>query len=204
MDDRKRLGIFIIGTALIIVIVIAVFMYIFNQKQRAANQVVTPTQIETDANKLREETLNNEPQVQYNHFDSTAEENRVWNAEDLRKMALSFAERFGSYSNQADYGNIEDLKIFMTPKMQNWADDYVANLRQQDKDNAVYYGITSVAISGEVKQFDDPAGTAEVLVTVQRREVIGSSEAKVFSQNILIVFEKIKDEWKAGSATWQK
>jgi len=32
----------------------------------------------------------------------------------------------------------------------------------------------------------------------------GTSEAKVFSQNILIVFEKIKGEWKASSATWQK
>jgi len=203
MDDRKHLGIFIIGSALIIMIVIAVFMYIFNQKQKAANQAVIPAQTEVDANKLREEALSNKPETQY-AFDAAAEANRTLNSEDLRKMALSFAERFGSYSNQADYGNIEDLKIFMTPKMQDWADDYVANLRQQGKDNAAYYGITSVAISGEVNQFDDKAGAAEILVTTQRREMAGTSEAKVFSQNILIVFEKIKGEWKASSATWQK
>jgi len=202
MDDRKRLGIFIIGTALIIVIVIAVFMYMFNQKQKAANTVI-PAPVELDANKLREEALNNEPQAQYN-YDSTAEANRTLNSEDLRKMALSFAERFGSYSNQANYGNIEDLKIFMTPKMQDWADTYVAGLRQQDKDTSTYYGITSVAISGEVKKFDDKAGAAEILVTTQRKEMVGTSEAKVFSQNVLIVFEKIKGEWKASSATWQK
>jgi len=203
MDDRKRLGIFIIGSALIIVIIIAVFMYSFNKKQQAANQVVPSTQIEADANKLFEEALNNKPQFNY-AFNSTTEANRALNAEDLRKVAMSFAERFGSYSNQANYGNIEDLKIFMTPKMQDWADDYVANLRQQGKDNAAYYGITSVAISGEVNQFDDKAGAVEILVTTQRREMAGTSEAKVFSQNILIVFEKIKGEWKASSATWQK
>jgi predicted small secreted protein len=202
MDDRKRLGIFIIGTALIIVIVIAVFMYMSNQKQKAANTVV-PVQTELDPNKLREEALNNKPESEYS-FDSNAEKNRVWNSEDLRKMALSFAERFGSYSNQANYGNIEDLKIFMTPKMQDWADSYVAGLRQQDKDSSVYYGIFTTAITGEVKRFDDKAGTAEILVATQRREMAGTSEAKVFSQNVLIVFEKIKGEWKASSATWQK
>jgi hypothetical protein len=80
----------------------------------------------------------------------------------------------------------------------------VAGLRQQDKDTSTYYGITSVAISGEVKKFDDKAGAAEILVTTQRKEMVGTSEAKVFSQNVLIVFEKIKGEWKASSATWQK
>jgi len=117
---------------------------------------------------------------------------------------MSFAERFGSYSNQANYGNIEDLKIFMSPKMQDWADDYVVSLRNQNKDNSVYYGITSVAISGEVKQFNDKTGAGEVLVSTQRREVIGNSEPKVFTQNVLIIFEKIKGDWKAASATWQK
>ncbi|PIT94285.1 hypothetical protein COT98_04465 [Candidatus Falkowbacteria bacterium CG10_big_fil_rev_8_21_14_0_10_39_9] len=203
MDDRKRLGIFIIGSALIIVIIIAVFMYSFNKKQQAANQVVPSTQIEADANKLFEEALNNKPQFNY-AFNSTTEANRALNAEDLRKVAMSFAERFGSYSNQANYGNIEDLKIFMSPKMQDWADDYVVSLRNQNKDNSVYYGITSVAISGEVKQFNDKTGAGEVLVSTQRREVIGNSEPKVFTQNVLIIFEKIKGDWKAASATWQK
>ena len=202
MDDKKRLGIFIIGTSLIIVIVIAIFMYTFNQKQKAAEQANVPVQTETDANKLFEDALNNKPKTEY-VFDPTAEKNRVLNSEDLRKMALSFAERFGSYSNQANYGNIEDLKIFMAPKMQDWADDYVASLKKADKDSTTYYGITSTAISGDVKKFDDKAGSAEILVTTQRREVVGVGEPKVFSQAVLIVFEKVKDEWKASSATWQ-
>ncbi len=203
MDDRKRLGIFIIGTALIIVIVIAVFMYTFNKKQKAANEAANPTQTEADANKLFQDSLNNKAKANYS-FDPEAEKNRALNSEDLRKIALSFAERFGSYSNQSNYGNIEDLKIMMTSKMQDWADGYVASLKSQDKDNAVYYGITSVAISGEVKKFDDKAGAAEILVSTQRREVVGSGEPKIFTQDVSIIFEKVNDDWKVASATWQK
>lgn len=203
MDDRKRLGIFIIGSALVIVVIIAIYMYNFNQKQKAANQAATSTQEEVDADKLFKEALDSKTQVEYT-FDPAAEKNRTLNSEDLRKMALSFAERFGSYSNQSNYGNVEDLKILMTPKMQDWADSYVADLKSQHKDNSTYYGITSIAISGEVKKFDDQAGVAEIMVSTQRREVVGSGEPKVFSQNVLIAFEKINNEWKAGSATWQK
>lgn len=204
MDDRKRLAIFIIGTALVLVVVIAFFMYSFNQKQKAANQAAAPASTEADANKLMEDSLNNKPKTTYSPFDPTLEANRALNSEDLRKMAMFIAERFGSYSNQSNYSNVEELKIFMTAKMQDWADTYVASLKKQDKDAATYYGVTSIGVSATVKKFDDKAGAAEILVTTQRQEVVGTSEPKVFSQDILIVFEKVKDEWKASSATWQK
>jgi len=203
MDDRKRLGIFIIGTAFIIIVIIAVFMYIFNQKQKAAELANTPTKVETDANKLFEEAQKNKAQPGY-AFDPAAEKNRDLNQEDLRKIAMSIAARFGSYSNQSNYGNIEDLRLLMTSDMQDWADTYVANLKKQNKDSSVYYGITSVPVSGEVKSFDDKAGTATVMATMQRKEVIGTADPKIFTQDILITFEKVKGDWKAASATWQK
>lgn len=34
---------------------------------------------------------------------------------------MSFAERFGSFSNQSNYGNFTDLSIMMTEAMNNWA-----------------------------------------------------------------------------------
>ena len=44
---------------------------------------------------------------------SEKEENREMTREDLKSLASSFAERMGSYSNQSDYGNMSDLKLFM-------------------------------------------------------------------------------------------
>ncbi len=203
MDDNKRLGIFIIGTALIILIAAAIFMFIFNKRQNEGNQATTTPLEIVNPDALREKTLGQENKVDY-VFDPTVEANRALNSEDLRKMALSFAERFGSYSNQANYGNISDLKVFMTPAMQDWADDYVVQLKKQNNGNTDYYGITTVAISGVVNNFDDTAGQAEILVSTQRKEVVGSAEAKVFNQDVLINFEKIKGEWKTKSAAWQK
>jgi hypothetical protein len=37
---------------------------------------------------------------------------------NLEKIASSFAERLGSYSNQSNFSNILDLKVFMTLSMQ--------------------------------------------------------------------------------------
>src|SRR3989344_751635 len=47
----------------------------------------------------------------------TAKTTTVNLEEDLKRLALSFAERFGSFSNQAGYQNIKDLKVFMSSSM---------------------------------------------------------------------------------------
>ena len=198
--DLKKIGIILIFVLIVVGLGYLMYSMFFS------SPAPRPSQEEIGVEEIEEEGIEIEgvkvPAVEEETIIPKVKVNKE--ETELKKIAQSFVERFGSYSNQSNYENAEDLKIFMTPKMQDWADDYVANLRQQGKDNAAYYGITSVAISGEVNQFDDKAGAVEILVTTQRREMAGTSEAKVFSQNILIVFEKIKGEWKASSATWQK
>ena len=44
----------------------------------------------------------------------------------VHSFARSFAERFGSFSNAADFKNITELKPFMTNRMVAWADRTVA------------------------------------------------------------------------------
>ncbi|MBU4455396.1 hypothetical protein KJ586_02715 [Patescibacteria group bacterium] len=121
----------------------------------------------------------------------------------LMRMAAAFAERFGSFSNQANYGNISDLKIFMSAKMRAWADDFVAREKAKKAETVVYSGITTKALYQEVKEFDEPAGLAEISVKTQRREMTGDTEAAAFYQDIVIKFVKEKGEWKVDSAEWQ-
>jgi len=201
MDDKKRLGIFIVGAALIILVAMAVFVYIFNKKQQA-----TPAGIEQafqkDSAKLMQQAQNNKA-VNYT-FDATAEANRDLNSEDLRKLAQSFAERFGSYSNDGAYANFNDLRLFMTDKMQDWSDDYVSTLKKKNTAGSEYYGITTVAVSASVKSFDDKAGKAEIVVTTQRKEMVGTASPKVFSQDLTLNFVKTAGEWKVDGAFWEK
>ncbi|MBU4217329.1 hypothetical protein L6270_02530 [Candidatus Parcubacteria bacterium] len=123
---------------------------------------------------------------------------------DVEKMAASFAERFGTYSNQAGFSNMVDLKIFMSRSMQIWADDYVS--KQTKVNNDIYYGITTKAVVVETKNFNDELGQATVLVKTRRREatMTTANVSKVFNQDITVNVVKEDGAWKINSAYWDK
>jgi hypothetical protein len=125
--------------------------------------------------------------------------------DDLMRIASSFSERFGSYSNQSNFSNINDLRIFMTANMQNWADKFIADQRAQDKDTSIYYGIITKSVTGELMDFDDDQGKAVILVKTRRREAISSTNntTNVFDQNITVYFIKENGAWKIDNAVWQ-
>jgi hypothetical protein len=119
-------------------------------------------------------------------------------------MAAAFAERFGSFSNQSDYGNFRDLQIFETAAMQAWAQNYISQAKAKKADTTVYYGIVTKSIVTEVKQFDSSAGQAEILVKTQRRETTGTSAASpAYYQDIIVKYLLEGGAWKVDSADWQ-
>lgn len=125
-------------------------------------------------------------------------------AESLKRIALSFAERFGSYSNHSNYSNILDLKIFMTDDMRAWADKFVQEAKVKDKYSDIYYGTTTKAILVQEKKFDEDTGQAVFLVKTQRRESMGDmGNASTIYQDVLLFFVKERDSWKVDKAEWQ-
>lgn len=104
-------------------------------------------------------------------FDEEFESNREWTPDDFKQLSRSFAERFGSFSNQSDYGNIEDLEIFMSAKMKNWAKEYVADLRTNSQYSGSFYGVvTKALVEPSVLDFDLESNSINVLVPTQRRK----------------------------------
>jgi hypothetical protein len=125
--------------------------------------------------------------------------------ESLKRIASSFSERFGSYSNHSGYSNILDLKIFMTKSMQVWADEFVRETKAKEEYGGIYYGITTKAVSAEVKKFDDDTGQADIFVDTQRRESAGEmGNATISYQSILISFIRENGSWKVNRAEWQE
>jgi hypothetical protein len=123
---------------------------------------------------------------------------------DLKRIASTFAERFGSYSNQSNFGNINELKVFMSPSMQSWANGYVDEMRIQSGDSSLYYGITTKSVYQEVMEFDEDTGEAKILVKTQRRESTGTTKnSSTFNQDITISFKKLGQAWRVDSASWQ-
>jgi len=200
--NRKIWGVIIVLTALAIIagIVYVIFFYKFSTlPEPVAEQPVAEQPIITPEPAV-EQPAQPETTVQPASQAKKAEVG----AEDLARMASAFAERFGSFSNQSDYGNIRDLQIFMTSTMKNWADNYINDARSRKTQTTIYYGIVTKAISSEVKNFDSDTGQAEILVKTQRRESAGiTGNSKTFYQDIIIKYAREQNVWLLDGIYWQ-
>jgi len=119
-------------------------------------------------------------------------------------IATSFAERFGSYSNQSNYKNLDELDSFVTDSMRKWLATYKEQLRKQNPDINTYYALETKAISTDVKSIDEKLGQGEIIVKTQRQEFKNTiNNPRVFYQDLLLKMLKVDDQWKVNGAYWQ-
>lgn len=137
-------------------------------------------------------------------YDISQEEEREADVNDVSKLAMTFAERLGSYSSQSNYSNIIDLQLFMTPAMKNWSDTYIDRLKSENPSTS-YYGISTYALSSQILNYDENMGRAKIMVITQRKEVTDDlSNENLFVQNIVIDLVKLNDKWLLSGAFWQR
>ena len=147
--------------------------------------------------------LQNKKTVVISGKETQNDNNESIKEEQLKRTASLFIERFGSYSNQSNFSNVSDLKIYMSDKMKDWADDFVKK-NNIDRDISVYYGITTKSISQKIEFVDQDLGQASILVNTLRRESGGNlSEDSSFYQEALVKFILEKGFWKVDSANWK-
>ena len=205
--NRKLIGILIITSGLIILvgIVYVIFFYDFSPKEPERQEEAPEISVVPS---IQEESIQEEIPAQPVKQEITTPKERpitqrAVSQKDLERIAASFAERFGSYSNQSNFRNLTDLKIYMSARMKSWVNNYVKTARVKDSATDIYYGITTKAMTQEVKSFDDDLGEAEILVKTQRREAVGTTaNASTFYQDILVNFIKEKGMWKVNNAYW--
>ena len=119
---------------------------------------------------------------------------------NARSLTKSFIERFGSFSTQSNYENLSNLKIFMTTKMQQWADGFIEE--NQDESLNEYYGIVTSVVSIKTLSFDN--NQAKFSVATQRRETkTQASEPNIFFQDIEVFLKAESGSWKVDAAEWQ-
>lgn len=190
--------------ALVVIIAIVYFAFFRNKPQ----SIVQPTN-NTITGQLPEENISTttpgDKPRNYQKYDISTEPTHTINQNDLSKIAMAFSERFGSYSNQSNYDNFTDLKIFMTDNMKGWADRYVSELKTSPQQDVGYYGVSTKALTSEVLQFNEANGEAEILVTTQRRESTDTVENNgSYIQKIKITMVKSDGEWLVDKAYWEK
>ena len=201
--SRQKLGIFIVIIGLIILIAIIYFGFFKNTVPVVNNTpVITPASGNLP---VTSEATTEAVRAYVPDLNPSKEAPHKINATDVSKIAMAFAERFGSFSNQSSYGNFTDLKIFMTANMKDWADKYVADLKAKATNQAVYYGITTNALTSEVKNYDEAGGNAQIIVSTKRQESTATTSANAaYVQKLDLDFKKINNEWLVDRAYWEK
>ena len=195
--SRRNIIIISAIVVLIIAVVVVIVLTLLNRPSPQPSLInINPSEIIVP---------DNLPQSSAGPSDSDTEATPETNLEaQVKTLATSFAERFGSYSNQSNFTNLNDLYSLMTVRMKTWADNYKTSQSSQLAGQDGYYGVTTVALISKVNSLNESSGRAQVLVTTQRQEDRGGTQnPKVSYQDILIDLVKTPEGWKVDAATWQ-
>lgn len=125
--------------------------------------------------------------------------------EDVAGFVLPFVERLGSYSNQGSYENLSDVMPLMTEHMKKWAQSLITEAQSRPVPT-IYKGTTTRALSYTFDVFDEKNGTAQLTVTAQRKDMVGSStNVKIYNQSVLVSLIKDgpNDAWLVDRADWK-
>ena len=120
----------------------------------------------------------------------------------VRQVAMTFAERYGSYSSEGDFVNLSDLFPFMTERYQRATERELVRLRQQPR-AAEFSSTTTVVMKVDV---DLPGGEssrqATARVLTQRTDVRGGATPRTYGQTLTVQLLKISEGWRVDSANW--
>lgn len=193
MDDRKK-RIILISIIIIILIVIIVLFLIFNPFKKKPTEVILPSGSQNE---------NQTPTT--GKIDSLPEPSseRIKNDKDyplgLESLASSYAERFASYSSDAKFKNLQDLKILSTAKMQSFIDNFIAT-SSIGADG--YEAQEAKALNNQLIYLKD--NQAVVVVSLQLSKSLGEQATPTISYSkVELKVVKVGDEWKVDEATWK-
>lgn len=186
-DTQKRIIIGSLILALIIIITLIIWWFLFRRPQTPVVAPQTPT--------------STAPAVTVPPTITPAPEQRIAEEKSyplgLKQLAMSFAERYGSYSSDEPSLNLSDLEPFMTDRLIN-----SGKLRPQiDANNPVFIGFSSKALSSDLSQVTPTAAT--VIVKLQRLQTTGQGITNTFYANLRLDAIKSGDSWKIDDVVWQ-
>lgn len=209
MEDNKKKIISIVSSILLLLILIGIFYLLFfsdvlaptYKKQPESSQEEEQSSLPDGDNK--DEGEEDKPEeIDYSSENKDFKDKKEWKENDFKKVASSFAERFGSYSSHSGFDNITDLKSFMSQDMREWANNFIEEKIEDKTQNNDYYGISTRAVVTEVSELDKSRGEAMVTVETQRTEKKDDAE-KVFNQTIEVSFVQNGNEWKVNRSEWK-
>jgi len=122
------------------------------------------------------------------------------NEQALATVARNFAERFASFSTDAGYLNLEEVKLLATSQLKVELDKMAAADKESPPKS--YYGVSSRVLKLEVKEFNEAGNTAKITITLQRQESRANQPDLVRYQDLNLGLIKTGEQWLVDSFTW--
>ncbi len=204
MNTQKKWGLVIVLVGLILLGLLIYWTFFRGDQEPVDTPVTLEPEIGGQLPSLTESEVTpgdrpRNPQT----YDISQEAAYTEGVNEISRFAMSFAERFGSFSSQSNFSNITDLQMFMTSSMRQWSVGYIDRLREENP-SSTYYGISTYALSSETISFNEDAGQAEIRIFTQRRENRDDQPGEnLFLQNLRLELMQQANDWKVNAAYWE-
>jgi len=122
-------------------------------------------------------------------------------ASSARTVAIAFAERFATYSNQNDLANLDNLEAISTPAVWSFVNgSYRAGLVKTLPAASAYYAMVSTSLNAKVVPISDTEDSATVLM----QRVESGTVSKVTYATLDLKLKKVGDAWLVSWEEWEK
>lgn len=112
--------------------------------------------------------------------------------------ATSFTERFGSYSSDTNFENIERSRYLMTAAMESTADDII----EDGQSDAQFTSVDSTVAGVAITDYADGSTGATVEVSVRQTQRVGQGTTTYENKTARLTLEKEGDRWLVDSFRW--
>ncbi|MFA4845064.1 MAG: hypothetical protein WC654_00710 [Patescibacteria group bacterium] len=192
MTRRTRISIIVLILLILLLLLGWVFYVLFSGKEQAVEVVEVTVAVE------EEQVVPDRPTV--SEVELEEERETRTNASDVTSLSKTFATRYGSYSNEANFANLNDVLPLMSATFAQKTQKFIDEGESPEE----YYGVSTSIVTVTVDSKDESAGTAQVTIMTQREEAIGSPQnISVKYQDIILTFIMEGGSWKVDSASWQ-
>lgn len=171
-----------------IVIIVALAILLFLWFNRAVKQAAVPTKTTPEVTTSIKTTQTPSTTTSATTTQSSAS-----------TVARVFVERFGSYSTESNYTNIDDVMSLTTLDLQGRLQSLLESAQTGAQSD--YYGVSTRLMSSKTEKTSDTSMTYKM--STQRQESFDSpANTSVRYQDIRVVLVKSGENWLVSDFTW--
>jgi len=190
-ENKQKIIIISLLTATIVIIVIFILWLLLKPKEAPMNLV----QKATSTTQVGEKKV--EPVILESANTKRIQEEKQYPL-GAKQVAMTFAERYASYSKDEPIKNIEDLQLLTTP------DFYSAILQaaKTRKKADSFYGYSAKALATKLVSYNQSEAVIEVSLQIEQTIETGD-RGKVVYRTLKVNLIKVNEEWKVKGASWR-